>query len=134
MSENGTTTIEGLLLTIQRLEIKIDNLQKKIDSLQSNKHKSESQWLTLKELQDYIPSHPSESTVRRLISSYAFPSFRSGKFVIVRKSDVDEWLQHSKQMSAQETDMCSDIFVSNKKSLKQPPWRQKTNLNIPIKC
>lgn len=131
MSENGKINIETLYLTIQRLEMKINCLQNKLDELTLVKQSTNSDWMTLKDLQYYLPNHPSESTIRRLISSQTIPSFRSGKRVLVKRSDIDDWLIHSKRMSVQETENTLETFVSTQKSSTLPPWRQKVRLNIP---
>ena len=131
MSINGTTIIEELFLTIRRLECKIEAIQNKLDALLPARQTTESEWMTLKELQDYIPAHPSESTVRRLISSRAIPSFRLGKRVLVKCSDVDDWLMRTKRSSTHETDDSTSSFVSAQKVSKLHPWRQNTNLKIP---
>ena len=131
MYEYSTINFEALFLIIQRLESKIDYLQNKLDALLPARQTTESEWMTLKELQDYIPAHPSESTVRRLISSRAIPSFRSGRRVLVKKSDVDDWLMRTKRSSTHETDDSTSSFVSAQKASKLHPWRQNTNLKIP---
>ena len=131
MYEYGTINIDALFLIIQRLESKIDYLQNKLDALLPARQTTESEWMTLKELQDYIPTHPSESTIRRLVSSRAIPSFRSGRRVLVKKSDVDDWLMRTKRSATHETDDSTSSFVSEQKVSKLHPWRQKANLKIP---
>ncbi|MDE5607955.1 MAG: helix-turn-helix domain-containing protein [Muribaculaceae bacterium] len=131
MYEYGTINIDALFLIIQRLESKIDYLQNKLDALLPARQTTESEWMTLKELQDYIPTHPSESTIRRLVSSRAIPSFRSGRRVLVKKSDVDDWLMRTKRSATHETDDSTSSVVSEQKVSKLHPWRQKANLKIP---
>ena len=131
MCNNSTNFIEALFLTIQRLESKIDNLQNKLDALSPTGQATESEWLSIKGLQDYIPNHPSESTVRRLISSRTIPSFRSGKRVLVKKSDVDDWLKNSQRKSNQRNEDPTLSVVTTQKASKLPLWRQSANQKIP---
>lgn len=130
MHEDGTINYEELILTIQRLESKIDRLQKQLDAIGSEKSATDENWMTLKELQTYLPAHPSESTVRRLIASKRIPSYRSGKRVLVKRSDVDEWLASSKRMLEIESKGTTITFKRGTTNI--PPWRRNTNLKMPI--
>ena len=133
MYENGTINYEELILTLQRLESKIDRLQKQLGSIKSaEKSGSDEIWLTLKELQGYLPTHPSESTVRRLIASKRIPSYRSGKRVVMKRTDVDNWLASSKGMSVTEPKETTITFKNGTKKL--PPWRRNADLKIPDFC
>lgn len=131
MHEDETINYEELILTIQRPASKIDRLQKQLDAIGSIETSANDEiWMTLKELQAYLPTHPSESTVRRLIASKRIPSYRSGKRVLVRRSDVDEWLASSKRMLEIESKGTTITFKRGTTNL--PPWRRNANLKMPI--
>lgn len=132
MYEYGTETIEALFLTIQRLERKIDALQNQIKSLSVNPDHNQVEWLTLEELRMYIPSRPSESTVRRLVRNQTFPVYHSGKRLLFKKSDIDMWLQLSKTTSTTQSITDATDYLAQQKARRPAPWRQKTSLNMPV--
>ncbi len=122
MYENGTLNIEDLYLTIKNLESKIDLLQEQLSQLSASTPQKE--WFTLDELRKYLPSHPSESTIRRMVKDETIPTYRSGKRLLFRREDVDKWLSSSKTTltSSYETD--ATCFLSQTRTTGAAPWRQ----------
>ncbi len=126
MSENDANLFEELYLTIQRLESKIDSLQNQLESFLKVERKSDSEWMTLKELQMFLPNHPSESTVRRMVKEKFVPIFRSGKRILVRRTDVEKWLNTSVVTSLTDIQEESVSFFTHKTGIKTAPWRQQS--------
>lgn len=100
MTSYDTGYIEEIL---RRIENKLDSLQKQIDEL-TPKVDSDTTWLTLKELSEYIPSHPSESTIRRMVRDKAIPYSKAGKRLVFQKSDIDQWLLSTRSKSVREVE------------------------------
>lgn len=121
MTDYGTSKIEGIL---QRIERKIDSLQKQIDELKPQVS-SDAAWLTIKELSEYIPSHPSESTIRRMVRDKVFPCSKAGKRLVFQKSDIDFWLLNSKFRSVGQVEAdAHKALASIKKQVA--PWRMQS--------
>ncbi len=121
MTDYGKSKIEGIL---QRIERKIDSLQKQIDELKPQVS-SDAAWLTIKELSEYIPSHPSESTLRRMIRDKAFPYSKAGKRLVFQKSDIDLWLLNSKSKSVGQVEAdAHNALASIRKQVA--PWRMQS--------
>lgn len=126
MSQNDTSIIEELLLTIKRLESKVDSLQTQMAELTTPGNDSVGEWLTIDELSQYLPSHPSESTIRRMISAKEFPTYKVGKRVTVKKSEIDDWLLASKKKSSREILDTASLHIDTRKAIRPAPWRQKS--------
>lgn len=122
MYENGTISIEDLFLIIKSLESKIDSLQKQLSQLSASTPQKE--WFTLEELREYLPSHPSESTIRRMVKDKTIPTYRSGKRLLFRREDVDEWLNGSKATPTSNHEKDAICFLSRTHTTCVAPWRQ----------
>lgn len=121
MTDYGTSKIEDIL---QRIENKLDSLQKQVDELKP-KVSSYNAWLTIKELSEYIPSHPSESTIRRMVRDSVFPCSKAGKRLVFQKSDIDLWLLDSKSKSVGQVE--ADAHKALASIRKQvAPWRMQS--------
>lgn len=126
MSQNDTSIFEELLLTIKQLENKVDSLQLQIETLTKLNSDSVGEWLTIDELSKYLPTHPSESTIRRMISAKEFPIYKIGKRVTVKKSEIDDWLLTSKKKSSREILDTASHHIDTRKAMRPAPWRQKS--------
>lgn len=129
MSSDETKIIEELLLTVKQLERKIDTLQTQLNNLTA--HKPSEEWLTMEELIRYLPTHPSESTIRRMIAAREFPTYKAGKRIAVKKAEIDEWLLSSRKKSAREINATATNHIDSRKSVRPAPWRQTSRPNIP---
>ncbi len=54
-------------------------------------------WLTLEELQDYVPGRPAKSTIYCWVSQKRIPFFKSGKRLRFNKLVIDDWLKNGYQ-------------------------------------
>ena len=121
MTDYGTSKIEGIL---QRIERKIDSLQKQVDELKPQVS-SDAAWLTIKELSEYIPTNPSESTIRRMVRAQVIPYSRAGKRLLFQKSDIDNWLLNSKSKSVGQVEADDHkALASIRKQIA--PWRMQS--------
>ena len=99
MSEKNIT-FEDLPKAMSWMMDKLNELDSKIDGLntQSPSIPTE-QWMNLKELCDYIPSHPAEQTVYGWTSCHQIPFHKRGKRIMFLKSEIDAWLRDGKVKS-----------------------------------
>ena len=96
MSEKNIT-FEDLPKAMSWLMDKLNELDSKIDGLNNqNQSVPTEQWMNLKELCDYIPSHPAEQTVYGWTSCHLIPFHKRGKRIMFLKSEIDEWLHAGK--------------------------------------
>lgn len=86
MSEKNIT-FEDLPRAMSWLMDKLNELDSKIDGLNNqNQSVPTEQWMNLKELCEYIPSHPAEQTVYGWTSCHLIPFHKRGKRVMFLKS------------------------------------------------
>ena len=93
---------------------KLKELDLKLDGITSqSKEEPEVQWLNLKELCDYLPSHPAEQTVYGWTSCHQIPFHKKGKRIMFLKSEIDTWLYESKIKSPKELETDALRYVLN---------------------
>ena len=96
MSEKSIT-FEDLPKAMSWMMDKLNELDSKIDGLNNqNSNVPTEQWMNLKELCEYIPSHPAEQTVYGWTSCHLIPFHKRGKRIMFLKSEIDEWLHAGK--------------------------------------
>ena len=97
------TRLRALLENVQAVRDAISNLEQEITAAlaehraeaASPQRPSDDEWLTLAELAAWLKV--GRTTLYRLITSGAVPSFRVGRSVRVRRADVERWLEDTRQ-------------------------------------
>ena len=74
------------------------------------------QWMNLKELCEYLPSHPAEQTVYGWTSCHQIPFHKRGKRIMFLKSEIDAWLHDGKRKSQKELAEEAAQFVNSKRN------------------
>ena len=75
-------------------------------------------WMNLKELCDYIPSHPAEQTVYGWTSCHLIPFHKRGKRIMFLKSEIDEWLHAGKIKSEKDLEDEAAQFIKSKRNTR----------------
>ncbi|MDB8931847.1 MULTISPECIES: helix-turn-helix domain-containing protein [Bacteroidales] len=118
MSEKNIT-FEDLPKAMSWLMDKLNELDSKIDGLNNqNQSVPTEQWMNLKELCDYIPSHPAEQTVYGWTSCHLIPFHKRGKRIMFLKSEIDEWLHAGKIKSDKNLEDEVAQFIKSKRNTK----------------
>ena len=96
MSERSIT-FEEMPKAMGRMMAKLDELGSKLEEMSKvARPRVEEHWMSLKELQEYRPSHPAEQTVYGWTSNHNIPFHKRGKRIMFLKSEIDEWLHDGK--------------------------------------
>ena len=74
------------------------------------------QWMNLKELCEYLPSHPAEQTVYGWTSCHQIPFHKRGKRIMFLKSEIDTWLHDGKRKSQKELAEEAAQFINAKRN------------------
>lgn len=116
MSEKNIT-FEDLPKAMSWMMDKLNELDSKIDGLntQSPSIPTE-QWMNLKELCDYSPSHPAEQTVYGWTSCHQIPFHKRGKRIMFLKSEIDAWLRDGKVKSEKDLEDEAARFIKSKRN------------------
>lgn len=118
MSEKNIT-FEDLPKAMSWMMDKLNELDSKIDSLNNpSPNVPTEQWMNLKELCDYIPSHPAEQTVYGWTSCHLIPFHKRGKRIMFLKSEIDEWLHAGKIKSEKDLEDEAAQFIKSKRNVK----------------
>ena len=116
MSEKNIT-FEDLPKAMSWMMDKLNELDSKIDSLNNpSPNVPTEQWMNLKELCDYIPSHPAEQTEYASTTSHLIPFHKRGKRIMFLKSEIDAWLRDGKVKSEKDLENEAARFIKSKRN------------------
>lgn len=91
--EDKNITFEDLPKAMSWMMDKLNKLDSKIDGLNNIPLvRPADQWMNLKKLCEYLPSHPAEQTVYGWTSCHQIPFHKRGKRIMFLKSEIDAWL------------------------------------------
>ena len=97
------TRLKALLESVQAVREAVSDLEREITAALAD-HRAgaaslqrhpDDEWLTLADLAAWLKV--GRTTVYRLITSGAVPSYRVGRSVRVRRADVERWLEETRQ-------------------------------------
>lgn len=115
MSEKNIT-FEDMPKAMSWMMDKLNELDSKIDGLNNSPQTPPSEiWMNLKELREYLPSHPAEQTVYGWTSCHQIPFHKKGKRIMFLKSEIDDWLHDSKMKSQKELEQEAENFIKLKR-------------------
>lgn len=115
MDEKSNITFEDLPKALSWVIDKLIQLDMKIDNLTSTSQLPPAeQWMNLKELCEYLPSHPAEQTVYGWTSCHLIPFHKKGKRIMFLKSEINLWLRESKMKSSYELEKMQRNLFSQK--------------------
>lgn len=127
MSEKNIT-FEDLPKAMSWLMDKLNELDSKIDGLNNqNQSVPTEQWMNLKELCDYIPSHPAEQTVYGWTSCHLIPFHKRGKRIMFLKSEIEDKSDGSTKQKELSTTTVKNYLVPI------PPYREQQRIVEKIK-
>jgi len=99
---------------------KLEALERKFDALNPTCPEEEDVWFSLKELCEYLPTHPAEQTVYGWTSSRSIPFHKKGKNIYFLKSEIDTWLmEDARRSTADIMDEARAYVASNPKNGKE---------------
>ncbi len=102
MSENATpvtpVTFENLPKAVELLLQNVSHLESLMVTHMSEGRPAEvPEWMTLKELSSYHPEHPVDTTIYSWVRQNLIPYYKRGKRLTFKKSEIDKWLEESRQ-------------------------------------
>ena len=136
--EDKNITFEDLPKAMSWMMDKLNKLDSKIDGLNNIPQvRPADQWMSLKELCEYLPSHPAEQTVYGWTSCHQIPFHKRGKRIMFLKSEIDAWLHDGKRKSQKELAEEAAQFINAKLNSRvsrgnQPNVRRKQSNNVAI--
>ena len=117
MSSTEKITFDQLPQAVTELRQEISGLKNLINALVSKSPAyTADQWMNLKELCEYLPSHPAEQTVYGWTSCHQIPFHKRGKRIMFLKSEIDAWLHDGKRKSQKELAEEAAQFIKSKRN------------------
>lgn len=98
-----------LIERVERLEILLESKTPAPSKVDAQK------WLDIKELKEYLPDHPAPTTVYGWVRNNIIPYYKKGKKLSFKKSEIDEWLNASRQMTDEEAEEAALDYVNHRR-------------------
>ena len=112
--EEKTITFEQLPQAVSLLISEVKELKTLLRNYNNTVVPSDS-WFNLQELCEYLPDHPAKQTVYGWIAQRAIPYHKTGKKLQFRKSEIDEWIQGSRRLTASEQQAEAIHYINSRK-------------------
>lgn len=110
--------MEIVTISVQQLEALLDSkVQVILDAVASNKcMPSEDQWLDLKALIEYLPSHPKPQTIYDWIGKKIIPYHKAPdtKMLLFSKKEIDAWMKADRRKTQHEKSTLVNNYLNNK--------------------
>lgn len=101
---------------IKLLFKKIGDLDAKVDQLMVSRvatPDTANVWMDIKQLCDYLPTHPARQTVYEWVKDKIIPCHKTTKKLTFNKDEIDRWLQNGYRKTTSELASEAEEFVNN---------------------
>ena len=86
-------TINELYKSFEKLCNDVEIIKSKLELLPSKNSTQEIIWMSIKELQNYLPEKPASATIYNWVSQKTIPYYKKSKSLTFLKKDIDDWLK-----------------------------------------
>ena len=95
MNEYTFEMIPGLIGRIAEL---LESIDQKLDKLKDTHIAADDtpEMMNIKDLCNYLPSHPKISTIYGWVNSNNIPYYKPGRTLMFKKSEIDKWLMRTR--------------------------------------
>lgn len=84
-------TFEDVPRVLEILEQKLTTI---VEQQATNPSANVVPWMNVDELSLYLPDHPARQTIYNWVYHNLIPSYKRGKCLYFRKSEIDQWLEN----------------------------------------
>lgn len=103
---------QALSYLIKKVEAMEAQIAKIATSQVSSTHND---WMTIKELCAYLPTHPARQTVYEWVKDKIIPHHKTSKMLTFNKKEIDGWLHGGYRKTIDEIEMEAEDFLKSKK-------------------
>lgn len=116
--EKIAVTHDNMPMVLSMIMQKLDLLEELFNRSQNKPQEVTDEWMNLKQLCAYLPSHPAEQTVYGWTSTRTIPYHKNGKHIVFSKSEIDEWIRKGKRKSEADLEAEALAFINSKKEAR----------------
>lgn len=99
-------SFENMPTALQELQQEVRALREMLSA--TPRTQSPDNYFDFQGLIDYLPSHPSRSTVYGWTCNRTIPFIKQGKRIVFKRSDIDAWLNEHKKRSYNKSNFLTD--------------------------
>ena len=86
-------TINELYKSFEKLCNDVEIIKSKLELSPIKNSTQEIIWMSIKELQNYLPEKPASATIYKWVSQKTIPYYKKSKSLTFLKKDIDDWLK-----------------------------------------
>ncbi len=86
-------TFNELYKSFEKLCNDVEFIKSKLELSPSKNSTQEIIWMSIKELQNYLPEKPALATIYKWVSQKTIPYYKKSKSLTFLKKDIDDWLK-----------------------------------------
>ena len=114
MSES-TYTFDQLPGVVAMLANEIRELKQLIQQSSASQKPDPEEMMDMTRLREFHPEHPARSTIYGWVRSGVIPYYKTGKKLIFKRSEIEAWINDSRQMSDSEIEAQAIDYVNNRR-------------------
>lgn len=114
MSES-TYTFDQLPGVVAMLANEIKELKQLIQQSSASQKPDPEEMMDMKRLREFHPEHPARSTIYGWVRAGVIPYYKTGKKLIFKRSEIEAWINDSRQMSDSEIEAQAIDYVNNRR-------------------
>lgn len=112
-------TFDSMPSLLAAIAEKLDKIETKVNHLIQPNNEDDDKWMNVKQLSEYLPTHPAEQTIYRWTSNKYIPFYKKGKSITFLKSEIDSWLKDDYQKTHQEIIREANELTNNKRTKRK---------------
>lgn len=108
-------------LNLEQMPQALSYLIKKVESIEAQIAKiaipqpssTHNEWMTIKDLCAYLPTHPARQTVYEWVRDKIIPHHKTSKMLTFNKKEIDNWLHGSYRKTVNEIEKDAENFMKS---------------------
>ena len=106
-------TFEDVPAAVAEILLELTALREEVQKLKLANNQKE--WLSLKELCEYLPGNPVEDTIRQYVKNRKIPHIKLDKGIGFQRSEIDAWLVLKKRKTMEEIKSENPLLIFRQK-------------------
>lgn len=114
--EDRINSLEQVPMALNHLINKVEAIEALVSNMSDKRSSpsSDNEWMDIRELCDYLPTHPARQTVYEWVKNRTIPFHKTSKMLTFNKAEIDKWLHGGYRKTIEEIERDADDFVNTK--------------------
>ena len=112
---NIPESLTWIMKKLNEIEDIVTNRIAAAEAMANNEVEQPLKWFNVKELSEYLPTHPAVQTIYGWTCNNAIPYHKKGKRTFFLKNEIDEWISDEKFDTEEDMEQMAKAFIMEKK-------------------